>query len=64
MLEVISGPSRGICYSIDSTDTMKLPLIIGRVSPVDILLKDSEVSAKHANINWDVNVSLALQDAG
>ncbi|PIN04470.1 Serine/threonine protein phosphatase [Handroanthus impetiginosus] len=55
MLEVISGPSRGLQYSIQSTNTSKLPVSIGRVSPGDIILKDSEVSGKHAMINWNVN---------
>ncbi|CAA0829148.1 Protein phosphatase 2C 70 [Striga hermonthica] len=53
-LEVISGPSRGLRYSIQSTNTSKLPVTIGRVSPGDIILKDSEVSGKHARINWNV----------
>ncbi|KAI3459369.1 hypothetical protein Pfo_016032 [Paulownia fortunei] len=55
MLEVISGPSRGLQYSIESTNTSKLPVTIGRVSPGDVILKDSEVSGKHAMINWNVN---------
>ncbi|KAG8373046.1 hypothetical protein BUALT_Bualt12G0130100 [Buddleja alternifolia] len=54
-LEVTSGPSRGLQYSIQSTDTSKLPVNIGRVSPGDVVLKDSEVSGKHAMINWNVN---------
>lgn len=52
-LEVISGPSRGTHHSILSTNTSKLPLTLGRVSPSDLLLKDSEVSGKHAMINWN-----------
>lgn len=63
MLEVIAGPSHGIHYLIDSTNTSKLPVTMGRVSPADILLKDSEVSGKHATINWNMNVSLELQYA-
>lgn len=59
MLEVISGPSRGLQYSIQSTSTSKLPATMGRVSPADLILKDSEVSGKHAMINWNVNVSLS-----
>ncbi|KAA8527570.1 hypothetical protein F0562_034715 [Nyssa sinensis] len=54
-LEVISGPSRGVCCSIQSTDTSRLPLTLGRVSPSDLLLKDSEVSGKHALISWNLN---------
>lgn len=56
-LEVISGPSQGIRYSAQSTDTSRLPLTLGRVSPSDLQLKDSEVSGKHAMINWNLNVS-------
>ncbi|KAL0393142.1 UNVERIFIED_CONTAM: protein phosphatase 2C 70 [Sesamum radiatum] len=59
MLEVISGASRGLQHSMQSTNTSKLPVTIGRVSPGDVILKDSEVSGKHAMINWNVNVSLA-----
>ncbi|KAI3469542.1 hypothetical protein Pfo_026205 [Paulownia fortunei] len=55
MLEVVSGPSRGLRYSTDSTNTPKLPVTMGRVSPSHILLKDSEVSGKHATINWNLN---------
>ncbi|GFQ06386.1 protein phosphatase 2c 70, partial [Phtheirospermum japonicum] len=55
MLEVISGPSRGLQHSIESTDTSKLPVSIGRVSPGDLIVRDSEVSGKHAMINWNVN---------
>uniref|UniRef100_A0A2P2JKG1 protein-serine/threonine phosphatase n=2 Tax=Rhizophora mucronata TaxID=61149 RepID=A0A2P2JKG1_RHIMU len=53
-LEVISGPSCGIRYSILSTSASRLPLTLGRVSS-DLLLKDSEVSGKHAMINWNVD---------
>lgn len=55
-LEVISGPSRGARYSVQSTNKSKLPLILGRVSPSDVLVTDSEVSGKHAKINWNLNV--------
>ncbi|KAL6526564.1 hypothetical protein OROGR_015654 [Orobanche gracilis] len=55
MLEVISGPSRGLQYTIQSTNTSKLPVTIGRVSPSDVILKDSEVSGKHVMINWNIN---------
>ncbi|XP_015888017.3 protein phosphatase 2C 70 [Ziziphus jujuba] len=54
-LEVISGPCRGLRFSVHSTSTSKLPVTFGRVSPSDILLKDSEVSGKHALINWNLN---------
>ncbi|XP_030974830.1 protein phosphatase 2C 70 [Quercus lobata] len=54
-LEVISGPSRGLRCSVQSTNTSRLPLTLGRVSPSDLLLKDSEVSGKHAMINWNSN---------
>ncbi|KAK7253175.1 hypothetical protein RIF29_37676 [Crotalaria pallida] len=52
-LEVISGPSRGVSCSVQSTDASSLPLTLGRVSPIDLLIKDSEVSGKHALIKWD-----------
>ncbi|GLT78455.1 hypothetical protein SLA2020_499910 [Shorea laevis] len=54
-LEVVSGPSCGFCYSVLSTSSSKLPLTLGRVPPSDLLLKDSEVSGKHAMINWNPN---------
>ncbi|KAH6776934.1 kinase associated protein phosphatase [Perilla frutescens var. hirtella] len=54
-LEVISGPSRGLQYSVQSINTSELPVTIGRVSPGDVILKDSEVSGKHAMINWNLN---------
>ncbi|GLU08842.1 hypothetical protein SLE2022_257270 [Rubroshorea leprosula] len=54
-LEVVSGPSCGLRYSIQSTSASKLPLTLGRVSPSDLLLKDPEVSGKHAMINWNPN---------
>ncbi|XP_020101834.1 protein phosphatase 2C 70 isoform X2 [Ananas comosus] len=56
-LEVIAGPSRGLCCSRQSTNTSKLSLTVGRVSPSDLLLKDSEVSGKHALIKWNMNTS-------
>ncbi|XP_073027034.1 protein phosphatase 2C 70-like isoform X1 [Primulina eburnea] len=55
MLEVISGPSRGLQYSVQSTNTSKLPVTVGRVLPCNILLKDSEVSGKHSMINWNAS---------
>ncbi|GAB4849776.1 hypothetical protein Ancab_004572 [Ancistrocladus abbreviatus] len=54
-LEVITGPSRGLCHSLRSTNASKLPLTLGRNSPSDLLLKDLEVSGKHAMINWNLN---------
>ncbi|KAK6929999.1 PPM-type phosphatase-like domain [Dillenia turbinata] len=54
-LEVVSGPSHGLRSSIQSTSTSKLPLTLGRAPPSDLLLKDSEVSGKHAMINWNLN---------
>ncbi|KAJ8565860.1 hypothetical protein K7X08_008436 [Anisodus acutangulus] len=55
MLEVISGPCQGLQHSMQSTDTSRLSLTLGRVAPSDILVKDSEVSGKHAMINWNIN---------
>ncbi|KAJ8573727.1 hypothetical protein K7X08_010238 [Anisodus acutangulus] len=55
MLEVISGPCQGLQHSMQSIDTSRLPLTLGRVAPSDILVKDSEVSGKHAMINWNIN---------
>ncbi|XP_031096665.1 protein phosphatase 2C 70 [Ipomoea triloba] len=55
MLEVIAGPSCGLQYSIQSSNTSKLPFTLGRVPPSDVTLKDSEVSGKHAQINWNIN---------
>ncbi|KAF5803117.1 putative protein-serine/threonine phosphatase [Helianthus annuus] len=54
-LEVISGPSCGAHYFVQSTDRSKLPLTLGRVSPSDVLVVDSEVSGKHSMINWNLN---------
>ncbi|XP_034923510.1 protein phosphatase 2C 70 isoform X2 [Populus alba] len=53
-LEVISGPSCGLRCSVQPTSASRLPLTIGRVSS-DLLLKDSEVSGKHAMINWNAD---------
>ncbi|KAM7488635.1 hypothetical protein LguiB_026119 [Lonicera macranthoides] len=55
MLEVTSGPSRGLRCSIESTNTSGLPLTLGRVSPSNFIVKDSEVSGKHAIIDWNSN---------
>ncbi|XP_043693746.1 protein phosphatase 2C 70-like isoform X4 [Telopea speciosissima] len=54
-LEVISGPSRGLRCSLQSTNTSRLPLTLGRVPPSEMLLNDSEISGKHAMINWNLN---------
>ncbi|OVA06677.1 Forkhead-associated (FHA) domain [Macleaya cordata] len=54
-LEVVSGPSCGLRCSLQSTDTSRLPLTLGRVPPSDLLLKDGEVSGKHALVNWNLN---------
>ncbi|XP_020600075.1 protein phosphatase 2C 70 [Phalaenopsis equestris] len=54
ILEVIAGPSVGIHCSRNSKDKTLLPLTLGRVSPSDLILKDSEVSGKHALINWNM----------
>ncbi|KAJ0981547.1 hypothetical protein J5N97_009802 [Dioscorea zingiberensis] len=56
-LEVIAGPARGSSCSRLSKDADMLPLTLGRVSPCDLLLKDSEVSGKHALIDWNMNSS-------
>ncbi|KAJ8766291.1 hypothetical protein K2173_022350 [Erythroxylum novogranatense] len=53
-LEVISGPCRGLRCTVQSTSASGLPLTLGRVSS-DLVLKDSEVSGKHAMINWNVD---------
>lgn len=55
-LEVIAGPSVGLQYAVHSTNTSKLPVKLGRVSS-DMILKDSEVSGKHAQITWNSTVS-------
>ncbi|ESW29154.1 hypothetical protein PHAVU_002G047600 [Phaseolus vulgaris] len=54
-LEVINGPSRGLRCSVQSTNSSRLPLTLGRVSPSDLLIKDSEVSGKHAMIKWNLD---------
>ncbi|KAI3786747.1 hypothetical protein L1987_40673 [Smallanthus sonchifolius] len=54
-LEVISGPSCSAQYYVQSTNKSKLPLTLGRVSPSDVLIVDSEVSGKHGMINWNLN---------
>ncbi|XAR57222.1 Phosphoprotein phosphatase [Bertholletia excelsa] len=54
-LEVVSGPSCGLRCLVQSTNASRLPLTVGRVAPSDLVLKDSEVSGKHAMINWNSN---------
>ncbi|OIW12828.1 hypothetical protein TanjilG_24761 [Lupinus angustifolius] len=54
-LEVIDGPSLGLHYSVLSTSPSRLPLTLGRVSPSDLLIKDLEVSGKHALIKWNLD---------
>lgn len=51
----MSGPACGLHYSVKSSAS-KLSVTLGRVTPSDMVLKDSEVSGKHAMINWNVNV--------
>ncbi|WJX59981.1 protein-serine/threonine phosphatase [Trifolium repens] len=64
-LEVISGPSCGLRCSVQSTNPSRLPLTLGRVSPSDLLIKDSEVSGKHALIKWNLdNMKWELVDMG
>ncbi|CAI0466242.1 unnamed protein product [Linum tenue] len=53
-LEVISGPSSGQRCSVQSTNASRVSVTLGRVSS-DLLLKDSEVSGKHAMINWNAD---------
>ncbi|KAG8100303.1 hypothetical protein GUJ93_ZPchr0013g34667 [Zizania palustris] len=52
VVEVIAGPSHGISCSQQSTSPT-IPITLGRVPPSDLVLKDSEVSGKHARINWN-----------
>ncbi|CAN0886927.1 Protein phosphatase 2C 70 [Linum grandiflorum] len=53
-LEVISGPSSGQHCTVQSTSSSRLTVTLGRVSS-DLLVKDSEVSGKHAMINWNAD---------
>uniref|UniRef100_A0A0D9WWT0 protein-serine/threonine phosphatase n=1 Tax=Leersia perrieri TaxID=77586 RepID=A0A0D9WWT0_9ORYZ len=55
-VEVIAGPSHGITCSRQSTSPT-VPITLGRVPPSDLVLKDSEVSGKHARINWNAKTS-------
>ncbi|KAG8499781.1 hypothetical protein CXB51_006566 [Gossypium anomalum] len=54
-LQVVSGPSCGLHCAVLSTSTARLPLTLGRVPPSYLLLKDYEVSGKHAMITWNLN---------
>ncbi|KAL9265405.1 phosphatase 2C 70-like protein [Drosera capensis] len=64
-LEVITGPSRGLSYSLRSSSTSEMPFTLGRNSPCDLVLKDSEVSGKHALIKWNSNkLTWELVDMG
>ncbi|KAJ4795428.1 Protein phosphatase 2C family protein [Rhynchospora pubera] len=51
-LEVISGPSSGLSMSITSATSLAT-LTIGRVPPSSLILKDSEVSGRHAVVNFN-----------
>ncbi|CAI0559894.1 unnamed protein product [Linum tenue] len=51
-LEVISGPSSGQRCSVQSMNASRVSVTLGRVS-TDLLFKDTEVSGKHAMINWN-----------
>ncbi|CAN8255862.1 unnamed protein product [Cochlearia groenlandica] len=63
-LEVIAGPSVGVQYAVHSTSTSKLPVSLGRVSS-DLVLNDSEVSGKHAQITWNsIKLKWELVDVG
>ncbi|CAH2072379.1 unnamed protein product [Thlaspi arvense] len=64
-LEVIAGPSTGLQHAVHSTSTAELPVKLGRVSPSVFILKDSEVSGKHAQITWNsTNLKWELVDMG
>ncbi|KAK7343571.1 hypothetical protein VNO77_12402 [Canavalia gladiata] len=64
-LEVIDGPCRGLHCSVQSTNPSRLPLTLGRVPPSDLLIKDSEVSGKHAQIKWNLDkMKWEVVDAG
>ncbi|KAF7075540.1 hypothetical protein CFC21_080308 [Triticum aestivum] len=52
-LEVIAGPSHGINRYLQSGNTSMLPMTLGRIPQSDLVLKDSEVSGKHARIDWN-----------
>ncbi|XP_006651941.1 protein phosphatase 2C 70-like [Oryza brachyantha] len=54
-LEVIAGPSHGINHYMQSGNKSMLPVTLGRVHPNHLVIKDSEVSGKHAQIDWNAN---------
>ncbi|KQK12563.1 hypothetical protein BRADI_1g04540v3 [Brachypodium distachyon] len=54
-LEVIAGPSHGINRYLQSGNTSMLSMTLGRVPQNDLILKDNEVSGKHARIDWNAN---------
>ncbi|KAG8098709.1 hypothetical protein GUJ93_ZPchr0013g34737 [Zizania palustris] len=54
-LEVIAGPSHGVNRYLQSGNKSMLPVTLGRVPPSDLVIKDSEVSGKHAQIDWNAN---------
>lgn len=59
-VEVVAGPSSGFRYTLHSTNESQLPLTLGRVPPCGLLFNDSEVSGKHAMINWNSSVQMFL----
>ncbi|XP_002970567.2 protein phosphatase 2C 70 isoform X1 [Selaginella moellendorffii] len=56
-LEVLTGPSAGNRLLRTLPEDGGLALSIGRISQNDLVLNDSEVSGKHAVINWNCDVS-------
>ncbi|KAL1203307.1 Protein phosphatase 2C 70 [Cardamine amara subsp. amara] len=52
-LEVTAGPAIGLQHAVHSASTSKLPVNLGRISPADLVLKDLEISGKHAQITWN-----------
>lgn len=59
-MEVVAGPSSGFRCTFHSTNESQLPLTLGRVPPCGLLFNDSEVSGKHAMINWNSSVQMFL----
>ncbi|KAK9139745.1 hypothetical protein Scep_009426 [Stephania cephalantha] len=59
ILEVISGPSRGLFFRLQSTSTSRLPLTVGRVSPSDLLLNDPEVQITHPEDKMPFGIGVA-----
>ncbi|KAG0470223.1 hypothetical protein HPP92_016923 [Vanilla planifolia] len=54
---ISSSPCEGVNHVRGKDDTTILPLTLGRVSPSDLILKDSEVSGRHAFIDWNTHKS-------